>query len=112
MANTRSGKNSSGCGALIVGLILLGVVAAIIGGIARGLTNLSIWMQYGSAGLPDPLNRSPAYPLAWGLFFGSVAFIGLAVAGAVYEQSRRKWFNVYVAGLQRPAGIRGGGGGE
>lgn len=104
MAGTSRGKNSSGCGALIVGLVLLAIVVAIIGQIARGFTSLSIWMQYGSEGLPDPANRSAAYPLAWGLFFGALLFLGLAVAAVVYEQSRRTRFKEFVGGLKAPAG--------
>ena len=103
MANAGRGKNSSGCGALIVAFIVFALVAAVIGQIARGFTNLSIWMQYGSAGLPDPLDRSPAYPLAWGLFGCLLTFLGLATIAIVYENSRRTRFKAYVAKLERPA---------
>ncbi len=104
MANSGRGSNSSGCGALIAAFVVFAIVAAVIGQIARGLTNLSIWTQYGSDGLPDPTNRSPAYPMAWGLFFGMLLFVGLAVATVVHEQSRRRRFNAYVGRLKSPAG--------
>lgn len=98
----KRGKNSSGCGALIGGLLVLSLIAFVIGQIARAFTGIAIWMQYGSAGLPDPTNRSPAYGLAWGLFFGTLLTIGLAVAVIGYELSRRRRFVEFVSTLRVP----------
>ena len=104
MANPKSGQNKSGCGTWIAVVVVFALVVFVIGKIAQGFTTVAIWMQHGSAGLPDPTDRSPAYGLAWGLFFAVLAAIGLAVAVVKYELNRRRRFAEFVATLKPPVG--------
>jgi hypothetical protein len=105
MAN-QGGKKGSGCGAWIAGLILFAIVVTVIGKIAQGFTTVATSIQYGSAGLPDPTDRSAVYPLAWGLFFAVLITVGFMVAVVGYEYSRRQRFLKYVSGLTPPPEVR------
>ena len=102
MANSGSGSRGIGCGTLIAVVVFLSVLVAVIGAIAEAFTNLAIWMEDGSEGLPPLAPRDSAYPLAWGLFLAVVAVMVLAGGAAAYELKRRRAFREFAARAEKP----------
>jgi uncharacterized membrane protein YphA (DoxX/SURF4 family) len=102
LANAKRGNSSSGCGALIALAIVVGLIALVVSVVAEAVTDLAIWMQYGSNGIPSTDERSVAYPLAWSLVLAVLALIGAGLGATRYERSRRRKFEAYIAQLRPP----------
>ena len=102
MANAKANNGNYGCVVLFIFILALGLAAAIIQGIATGLTNVAVWMMYGPIGLPHGVARTTAYPAAWALFGGLAAAIGAAVAVVLIERRRLRLFRISVAAEHPP----------
>jgi hypothetical protein len=102
MTNPTESKSKFGCGGVIAVLIVLGLSVALVELIARGFTNLAIWAEYGSGGLPAGATRSAAHPLGWVLFLGVIACIASERCMVRYERNRRRRFQAYVTRVAAP----------
>lgn len=102
MASTKANNGNYGCVVLFIFILAFGIVAAIIQGIATGLTNLAVWVIYGSSGLPEGVARTTAYPGAWALLGGLAVAVGAGVALVKFERHRLRVFQAAAAAVQPP----------